>query len=114
MSPPLTHSSGQVVALRGPVIDVHFPTGALPEIQEALQVAWDRPGYLIAEVQSHLDETTVRAVALLPTAGLRRGADVHATGGPITLAGGGAGLGRVLGVLGGGEDNGPPLPAPII
>jgi F-type H+-transporting ATPase subunit beta len=110
MSPPLAPASGQVVALRGPVIDAHFH-GALPAIQEALHVAWDQPGVLTAEVQSHLDETTVRAVALQPTAGLRRGTAVRATGGPIGVPVGDAVLGRLLDVLGREQDHGPPLPA---
>jgi hypothetical protein len=84
MSLLITPCHGRVLALRGPVIDVTFDTGPLPPIQEALQVDWDQPGPLIAEVQGHLDYTTVRAVALQPTAGLRRGSAVRATG-PITM-----------------------------
>jgi len=113
MPPPVTHPSGQVVALRGPVIDIRFPAGALPDIQEALQVARDQPGFLTAEVQSHLDDTTVRAVALQPTAGLRRGAAVHATSEPIMVPVGDAVLGRLLDVLGTVQDHGKPLPADI-
>jgi F-type H+-transporting ATPase subunit beta len=108
-SPP--QSSGRVVALRGPVIDVAFESGTLPRIEEALRVEWDQPGALIAEVQSHIDRTTVRAVALQPTAGLRRGAPVQATGGPITMPVGDEVLGRLLNLLGEVGDNGPPLPA---
>ncbi|MDR3529143.1 MAG: F0F1 ATP synthase subunit beta [Rhodopila sp.] len=104
-------SEGRVVALRGPVIDIAFETGPLPRIEEALLVAWDQPGALTAEVQSHLDRTTVRAVALQPTAGLRRGATVRATGGPITVPVGDPVLGRLLNVLGEVGDLGPPLPA---
>jgi F-type H+-transporting ATPase subunit beta len=103
-----------VVALRGPVIDVAFETGALPRIQEALRVEWDRPGPLIAEVQSHIDEVTVRAVALQPTTGLQRGASVHATGGPLTMPVGDAVLGRLLNVVGEVGDGGPLLPADLI
>ena len=58
------------------------------------------PASLIAEVQSHLDATTVRAVALQPTAGLRRGTEAQATGEPITMPVGDAVLGRLLNVLG--------------
>ena len=91
---------GRVVALRGPVIDVAFDDAPLPPIEEALSVRWDRPGALIAEVQSHLDRTTVRAVALQPTAGLRRGIEVEATGAPITMPVGPETLGRILNVIG--------------
>src|SRR3954447_26817607 len=113
MPPPVTQPSGQVVALRGPVIDIRFPAGALPDIQGALQVARDQPGFLTAEVQSHLDDTTVRAVALQPTAGLRRGAAVHATGEPITVPVGDAVLGRLFDVLATVQDHGKRLPADI-
>ncbi len=101
---------GRVVALRGPVIDVTFDTGPLPPIEQALRVEWDQPGPLIAEAQSHLDYTTVRAVALQPTAGLRRGTSVLATGGPITMPVGDAVLGRLLDVTGEVKDLGPALP----
>ena len=80
-----TPRSGQVIAVRGPVLDVRFPTPPLPQINEALRIAWDRPGELIAEVAAHLDEASVRAVALQPTAGLRRGTRVQAMGGPLTM-----------------------------
>jgi F-type H+/Na+-transporting ATPase subunit beta len=111
MSGSSLQSRGRIVALRGPVIDVAFDTGALPQINEALRVERDQPGLLIAEVQSHLDRTTVRAVALQPTAGLRRGTEVQATGGPITMPVGDAVLGRLLNVLGEIGDRGAPLPA---
>jgi F-type H+/Na+-transporting ATPase subunit beta len=113
MPASLSHRQGRVIALRGPVIDVVFEAGQLPRIEEALRVEWDRPGTLIAEVQSHLDETTVRAVALRPTAGLRRGTAVEATGGPITVPVGDAVLGRLLDVLGEVGDRLPALPADL-
>ncbi len=106
-------SPGRVVALRGPVIDVAFAAGPLPPIEAALSVAWDRPEPLIAEVQSHLDDTLVRAVALQPTAGLRRGVEVRTTGGPITVPVDDAVLGRLLDVTGAVRDGGPPLPAEV-
>jgi F-type H+-transporting ATPase subunit beta len=100
---------GRIAALRGPVIDVRFEAGQLPAIEEALQI----PGGRIAEVQAHIDATSVRAVSLHPTSGLRRGLPVTATGEPITMPVGEAVLGRLLGVMGNVEDNGPPLPADI-
>jgi F-type H+-transporting ATPase subunit beta len=113
MSSSLAIGRGRIVALRGAVMDVAFDAGPLPQIEEALQVEWDQPGTLIAEVQSHLDRSTVRAVALQPTAGLRRGAAVRATGGPITMPVGEAVLGRMLDVTGEARDSGPQLPADI-
>jgi F-type H+-transporting ATPase subunit beta len=102
-----------VVAVRGPVIDIAFPAGPLPPIDEALSIAWDQPGPLVAEVQSHVDEATVRAIALQPTAGLRRGTMVRATGRPLTMPVGEAVLGRLLDVMGEAKDLGPPLPQDI-
>jgi F-type H+/Na+-transporting ATPase subunit beta len=106
-------SPGRVVAVRGPVIDVAFDSVPLPPIEEALRVEWDQPDPLIAEVQSHIDGATVRAVALQPTAGLRRGTQVQATGRPITMPVGDAVLGRLLDITGEVKDRGAPLPATI-
>jgi F-type H+-transporting ATPase subunit beta len=112
-APALLPNLGRIIALRGPVIDVVFNTGVLPRIQEALEITPDLSTRLTAEVQSHLDETTVRAVALQPTAGLRRGTTVQATGGPVTAPVGDAVLGRLLDVMGNVRDHGAPLPADI-
>jgi len=101
---------GLVVAVRGAVLDVVFDAGKLPAMEEALSVECDRPDGLIAEVQSHLDAHTVRAIALQDTAGLARGAAVLATGGPITVPVGEAVLGRLLDVVGAVRDRGPALP----
>ena len=73
-------------------------------------VKWDRAENLIVEVQAHLDERTVRGVALQATAGLRRGVLVRATGNPITVPVGDAVLGRLLDVIGNVRDGGAPLP----
>ena len=104
-------TDGRVTAVRGPVIDVAFDAAPLPRLADALRIAWDRPGELIAEVAAHLDEASVRAVALQPTAGLRRGTRVQATGGPLTMPVGEAVLARLLDVRGAVQDRGPPLPA---
>jgi F-type H+-transporting ATPase subunit beta len=102
---------GRVVAVRGAVVDVLFEDGAvLPPIDEALVVRWDRPEPIVLEVQSHLDERSVRAVALQATAGLSRGTPVVATRGPITVPVGDAVLGRLLDVMGNTGDKGLPLP----
>jgi F-type H+-transporting ATPase subunit beta len=101
---------GTIVSVRGAVVDVLFG-GTLPAIETALTVAWDRPELLVLEVHSHLDLGTVRAVALQPTAGLKRGTAVHATGSAITVPVGEAVLGRLLDVVGNLGDRGPALPA---
>jgi F-type H+-transporting ATPase subunit beta len=101
---------GRVLAVRGAVVDVVFRAASLPPINQALHVEWDRPEGLVLEVQAHLDQHTIRGVALQSTAGLRRGVAVRATGAPITAPVGEAVLGRLLDVGGNTRDNGPPLP----
>ena len=103
--------SGAVSAVRGAVIDVTFEGGTLPAIGECLRVAWDQPDALVAEVQRHVDATTVGAIAMQATAGLSRGVPVEATGGPIQVPVGDAVLGRLLDVIGTVRDHGPELPA---
>jgi F-type H+-transporting ATPase subunit beta len=104
---------GQIVAVHGSVVDVRFPVGDLPAINEAILVEWDVGRPLIAEVQQHLDAETVRAVALENTAGLTRGVPARATGAPILAPVGEAVLGRLLSALGEPVDRGPPLPDDI-
>jgi F-type H+-transporting ATPase subunit beta len=107
---PGPQSMGTVVAVRGAVVDAAFGQADLPQIDEALVIEWDRPQPLIVEVQAHLDETTVRGVALQATGGLKRGTAVRATGNSITVPVGDAILGRLLDVTGNVRDSGPPLP----
>jgi F-type H+-transporting ATPase subunit beta len=102
--------AGQVVSVRGSVIDVRFAQGRLPDLDEALMIDGAQ-GSLVAEVQAHLDARTVRAVSMQSTEGLSRGVRVRATGGPITVPVGEAMLGRLLNVLGAACDGGPPIPA---
>ena len=104
---------GKVLAVRGSVLDVGFPPNALPEIGEAVEIAWDGPERLIAEIQGHHGPTMARAVAMRETAGLRRGTPVHRTGGPIAVPVGEAVLGRLLDVLGDPTDAGAALPEDV-
>jgi F-type H+-transporting ATPase subunit beta len=95
---------GKVVEVKGVVIDAVFP-GELPEINNALRITVPgsdgSPGLdLIAEVQQHLGDDRVRAVAMDSTDGLPRGVDVVDTGGPITVPVGKETLGRLWNVLG--------------
>jgi len=115
---PLPHAEsdgprGRVTAVRGAVVDVAFDAGTLPMIEEALVIMTDDGPPIIAEVQAHLDESTVRALALRSTNGLRRGAPVRASGGPIEVPVGEAMLGRLIDVTGVPGDNGAPLPADV-
>jgi F-type H+/Na+-transporting ATPase subunit beta len=100
---------GQVTAVHGSVVDVSFPAGALPEIEEAIAIEAGPARELIAEVQQHLGATAIRAVALENTAGLRRGAAVRPTGAPIRIPAGEPVLGRLLNAIGEISDRGPPL-----
>jgi len=104
-----TAREGYVVAIRGAILDVAFGDAPLPALGEALVV---RPGDLapvLAEVEAHLNETTVRALALQTTAGLRRGTRVEAPGGAIEAPVGEAVLGRLIDVTGTACDGGDAL-----
>ena len=91
---------GKIVQIIGPVLDVEFEEGRLPEIHHALRIAREGSGELIAEVQQHLGNNWVRAVAMSTTDGLRRGMQAVATGGPISVPVGPATLGRLFNVTG--------------
>ncbi len=104
-------AEGIVHAVRGAVVDVVFAGTELPPINSALIVEWDRPTPLIVEVHSHLNLTTLCAVAFQSTAGLSRGVVVRASGGPVSVPVGEAILGRLLDVVGDPQDDGPSLPA---
>ena len=104
---------GGVTAVRGAVLDVAFEGVTLPPIDDALVITPDKGAPIIAEVQSHLDEATVRAIALQSTAGLRRGVVAHATGGPLEVPVGEAVLGRLLDLTGAIGDKGKPFAADV-
>src|SRR6186713_407426 len=94
---------GRIVQVIGPVVDVEFEAGQLPEIYNALRIQGDSGGQkidVIAEVEQHLGENRVRAVAMKPTDGLQRGMAATDLGGPISMPVGPETLGRVLNVLG--------------
>ncbi len=109
-----TKNIGKVVQVIGPVIDVEFQPEMLPEIYNALKIEFGtggKPVTLVAEVQQHIGQNRVRAVAMTSTDGLVRGIDVEDTGGPITVPVGDAALGRILNVLGQPVDGGADIPA---
>jgi F-type H+-transporting ATPase subunit beta len=94
---------GRVVGIAGPVIDVEFPRGALPEINTALEftITVDgKPVTVLAEVAQQLGDSRVRAVCLKPTDGLTRGAPVRNTGRGISVPVGNRTLGHVWNVWG--------------
>jgi F-type H+-transporting ATPase subunit beta len=100
------------VAIRGPVVDIGFSGGWLPPVNDAVRIRMSSGG-LVAEVQSHIDEHTVRAVALQPTSGLARGVAVEALGGPIMVPVGEHVLGRLLTPTGELGDGGKAFPSDI-
>ncbi|MBS4223422.1 F0F1 ATP synthase subunit beta [Lederbergia citrea] len=95
-------NKGQVLQVMGPVIDVKFANGQLPEIYNALKVtgAGDANIELTLEVALHLGDDTVRTIAMASTDGVQRGMDVLDTGAPISVPVGDVTLGRVFNVLG--------------
>jgi F-type H+-transporting ATPase subunit beta len=103
------HATGQVVRVRGTVVDVAFPEGELPAINEAVEVDADIGRRLVVEVHQHLDAQTVRTVAMGVTSGLRRGVGAARTGGPIHVPVGSAVLGRLVNAIGEPVDGGPPF-----
>jgi F-type H+-transporting ATPase subunit beta len=94
-----TQQDGKIVQIIGPVIDVEFPAGHLPNIYNALHVVGNGLD-VIAEVEQHLGENRVRAVAMKPTDGMQRGMTAIDLGEPISVPVGPETLGRVLNVLG--------------
>jgi F-type H+-transporting ATPase subunit beta len=98
-----TKHDGQVVAIAGPVIDVQFPRGYLPELNSAIEFDIEvngRTTTVLAEVAQQLGDSRVRAVCLKPTDGLRRGTKVRDTGHGIQVPVGSRTLGHVWNVWG--------------
>src|SRR5215470_323485 len=106
-------NTGQIIEIKGVVIDAVFPD-RLPEILHAVEIEITRPdgstSTLVAEVQQHLGDDRVRAVAMDSTDGLARGVDVVDTAQPISVPVGKETLGRVWNVLGDPVDNKPAAP----
>ncbi len=126
-------ATGRIAQIIGPDVDVEFPPDQLPEIYFALELDLSQivgtgdgkasgesaamkgveqgTGKLILEVQQHLGNNTVRAVAMGPTDGLRRGVEVRNTGAPISVPVGPPTLGRLFNVLGEAIDGKGPVQA---
>jgi F-type H+/Na+-transporting ATPase subunit beta len=97
-------NSGKVVQVIGPVVDIEFEEGKLPNILTALTITNpaidDRDDNLVIEVAQHLGDNVVRCIAMDITDGLVRGMKVNDTGTPIMVPVGEAGLGRIINVVG--------------
>ena len=105
--------AGKVIQVMGPVVDVEFPPGELPEIFYALRLTNpnidSRPDNLVIEVAQQLGENTVRCIAMDTTDGLVRGQTAKNTGGEIRVPVGAKTLGRIMNVIGDPVDERGPL-----
>ena len=96
----LAKNEGLITQIIGPVIDVEFQSGELPDIYNALKIYTEDDKYVVAEVQQMLGSNRVRTVAMSSTDGLKRGMKVVNTGEPIKIPVGKPILGRILNVIG--------------
>ena len=96
----MADATGQVVQIQGAVVDCEFAPGDMPDIYDAIEIERDGQDALVLEVQRHLGNRRVRAVAMDTTDGLVRGMPATATGAPIRVPVGEPTLGRVFNVLG--------------
>jgi F-type H+-transporting ATPase subunit beta len=114
-NPPTTKANvGKIVQIIGPVVDVEFADGHVPKLFNALTVDYivhDKPARLTLEVQQHLGEGWVRAIAMSLAEGLKRGNEVIDTGEPISVPVGECVLGRIFNVLGEPQDERGPVEA---
>ena len=110
-------AKGKITQVIGPVVDVEFPHGKLPQILNALTCSnaniSKEKNNLVLEVAQHLGESVVRAIAMDATEGLVRGAEVLDTGAPIKMPVGPATLGRILNVAGKPVDEKGPVEAKL-
>src|SRR5439155_2043318 len=96
-------AEGRVVNVIGPVVDVEFPPEHLPEIDTAIEItreSTEGTETIVAEVSQHIGASTVKAICMQPTDGLRRGARVKNTGAPLKVPVGNETLGHVWNVVG--------------
>ena len=92
--------TGKITQIIGAVLDIRFPDGKLPEINEAIHIPLKDGTRLVVEVSQHLGDDTVRCIAMGPTDGLVRGMEAAATGAAISVPVGEKTLGRMFNVLG--------------
>ncbi|MBQ8109370.1 MAG: F0F1 ATP synthase subunit beta [Clostridia bacterium] len=101
---------GTVVQVIGPVLDIRFADGELPNLLSAIEIE-NEGRKVTAEVAQHIGDNVVRCIAMSSTDGLRRGIDAVDTGAPISVPVGNECLGRVFNLLGEPVDNKPPVEA---
>ena len=100
--------TGTVVQVMGPVLDIRFADGELPQLLSAIHIPHG-DGMIVAEVAQHIGDNVVRCIAMSSTDGLVRGIDAVDTGSGISVPVGEATLGRIFNLLGDPIDN---MPAP--
>ena len=95
----MIHHKGTVCQIMGPVLDIRFPEGELPELLNAVEISHGETT-VVAEVAQHIGDNVVRCIAMSSTDGLQRGIEAVDTGSPISVPVGEACLGRVFNLLG--------------
>ncbi len=105
----MVKSTGTVIQIMGPVLDIRFADNQLPQLLSAIEIPHgDRT--IVAEVAQHIGDNVVRCIAMSSTDGLQRGTEAVDTGSPISVPVGEDCLGRVFNLLGEPIDEGAPLP----
>ena len=100
----MSNHKGTVIQVMGPVLDIRFPDGQLPNLLNAIHIPIGEKT-LVAEVAQHIGDNVVRTIAMSSTDGLQRGIEAIDTGAPITVPVGDECLGRVFNLLGQPIDN---------
>ena len=106
----MANSKGTVVQVMGPVLDIRFGDGALPQLLSAIEVP-NGENTIVAEVAQHIGDNVVRCIAMSSTDGLQRGVQATDTGSPIRVPVGEGCLGRVFNLLGQPIDEAGPVTA---
>ena len=106
----MTNHRGTVIQIVGPVLDIRFADGSLPQLLSAIEIPHGE-NTIVAEVAQHIGDNVVRCIAMNSTDGLQRGAVAIDTGAAISVPVGEACLGRVFNLLGQTIDNGAQVPA---
>ena len=96
----MSKNTGKIVQVIGPVVDVAFENGELPQLLSAIEIPLKNQDSLIVEVAQHIGDERVRCIAMGGTDGLVRGMDAIDTGAPIQVPVGDEVLGRMFNVLG--------------
>jgi len=106
----MSKNKGTVVQVMGPVLDIRFPDGKLPDLLNAIEVP-NGEHIIVAEVAQHIGDNVVRCIAMSSTDGLQRGVEATDTGAPICVPVGEGCLGRVFNLLGQPIDEAGPVEA---